>query len=1033
MYRIFFIYLIMLVSVKSFTQTYSFKLAKNLFDEKKYSAAQSILDEFVSSNNYSAEILYLNARCSKELFLSDAVFKYNQLNNLFPFNDFRNLTNRDLGLIYYRQGNFTEASNYLLRLKDLSYELQFKLAYSLFSIDSIQNAKLYFSKIMNSDSKFASTSRYYYAYINYSGGFYQSALASFKKLLNDDKFKNIVPYYISQIYFSQKNYNQLIFFAKPILENVIASRKSEINRLLAEAYFQLDDFSSSIVHFESFLQESLENNLNEHLLLGYAYYKTLNYDKAIAELQNISSASDSILQYSSYYLGESYLMKSNFNYALQAFKKSSSLNFDKKIKEAAYYNYAKLSYQLELPFDNTFDVLSKYVKEFDNEVHKKEIEGLIVKMLQSSSKYYEAFSALNAIKSPSLTQKKAIQETSFFLGVQEFNQKNFNKSIFYFTNSEKFPINETYSYLSNFWLSDCYYHLNRFGSSIDGFLSLPYKESLKEYDFLKKYKLGYSYFKNSDFKNAIKWFRAFEIEITDSIKLNDTYLRLADSYFMTKDFILSSKYYKQAVQLGIFDSDYASYQYAISLGLVGENNKKYQVLTNFISKYRESAYYDNSLLILAEQCKNNSQYDLANDYYNNLIDNCGDDDLVANAYLSKGMIFLNTGDSQKAIDMFLYVINNFQKTIFFKQALSGLQVAYSSLGNIDKYLSIVEQLPGFSISKSEQDSLTYNSAFYKFSELDYVVANKSFENYISKFSDGLFINDAQYFNAISLLYLKDTVNAVLNYEKLIDCSSRFYKENALMFLSRFSYREKNFEKSDKYYSMLEDIVSSNSVKREVVIRLMSINEFSNIQKALLYANKVVEFNKTDNWLLSKAKIIVARDEFESGNYAKAKLTYKKIASLSDYDEGAEANYYLAYLAFLDDNLDVSENLIFELAENFSNDFYIAKAFILLSDIYILKKNLFQAKATLESIIENHDNELIINIARKKWESIVESEQEKTVKPEVIQSFIEISEEVFDYDVEEIDDNYAVPDPDIAELKIDTAKQIKTNFLENEFE
>ena len=60
-------------------------------------------------------------------------------------------------------------------------------------------------------------------------------------------------------------------------------------------------------------------------------------------------------------------------------------------------------------------------------------------------------------------------------------------------------------------------------------------------------------------------------------------------------------------------------------------------------------------------------------------------------------------------------------------------------------------------------------------------------------------------------------------------------------------------------------------------------------------------------------------------------------------------------------------LPFFLAENFSNDFYIAKAFILLSDIYILKKNLFQAKATLESIIENHENEFIINIARKKWE------------------------------------------------------------------
>ena len=139
------------------------------------------------------------------------------------------------------------------------------------------------------------------------------------------------------------------------------------------------------------------------------------------------------------------------------------------------------------------------------------------------------------------------------------------------------------------------------------------------------------------------------------------------------------------------------------------------------------------------------------------------------------------------------------------------------------------------------------------------------------------------------------------------------------------------------------------------------------------------------------------------------------------------------IEFLDDNLDLSENLIFDLAENFSNDFYIAKAFILLSDIYILKKNLFQAKATLESIIENHENEFIINIARKKWESIVENDQEKIVKSEVVQSFIEISEEVFDYDVEEIDDNYVVPVPDISELKIDTAKKIKTNFLENEFE
>ena len=84
---------------------------------------------------------------------------------------------------------------------------------------------------------------------------YQSSLISFKQLLNDDKFGAIVPYYISQIYFFQKEYNSLIEFAEPLSENVIASRKSEINRLLAEAYYRLGNFSNAIKYFEVHLNE----------------------------------------------------------------------------------------------------------------------------------------------------------------------------------------------------------------------------------------------------------------------------------------------------------------------------------------------------------------------------------------------------------------------------------------------------------------------------------------------------------------------------------------------------------------------------------------------------------------------------------------------------------------------------------------------------------------------------------------------------------------------------------------------------------
>ena len=59
------------------------------------------------------------------------------------------------------------------------------------------------------------------------------------------------------------------------------------------------------------------------------------------------------MQNSAYYLGASYLKLEHNHYALQAFKKASTYNCNQVVKEDAYFNYAKLSYQLELPFDNT--------------------------------------------------------------------------------------------------------------------------------------------------------------------------------------------------------------------------------------------------------------------------------------------------------------------------------------------------------------------------------------------------------------------------------------------------------------------------------------------------------------------------------------------------------------------------------------------------------------------------------------------------------------------------------------------------------
>ena len=1028
-------------------QQADFARARALFLEENYSAAQSLFQQIIVDGKTNELANYYNAKCSKELFALDAVFLYEKFVISFPYSSLIQQVNKDLALYYYNNLDYYKSINYFLQFKNLEHytDLIFKLAYANFRIDSLDDAQYYFSKLINTNSKYATTAQYYSAYIAYQNGLYETALNGFNNLIDDEQFRIIIPYYIAQIYFFQQRYEQLIGFVSPLLETVIPTRKLEVNRLLAEAYYRTEDFEKAIIHFSAYVEQFDQVKPIVNFLLGQSYFKVGEFENAINYLEKVSGSADSISQHAAYCLGASYLKVKQFNYALQAFKKSASYSYDKVLQEEAFYNYAKLSYQLDLPFDNTLLVLKTYLEKYDNAIHKKEIETLMVQVFQSSSKYNEAFDALLAIHLPDQQQQKSLQQLAFFLGVKEYNAAAYKKALTYFQLATQYPIDDEIAYVTVFWLADCYYQLNDFARSADLYTNLPINNTInfEFYHELKQYHLAYAYFKQAEYKRANTYFRKYEKLATDSMHLNDTYLRIADCFFMNQEYSLSEKYYNKAIAYSLFDGDYAIYKRSVALGLSGKNNTKVKLLKQLTSDFSTSIYYDNALYDLARYYKNTSKNDLALSHYEKLLAETKDEQFIADAHLSKGMIYFNSGKVDQAIISFLFVVNNFQQTIYFKEALSGLQAAYVSLAKVDEYLAIVNGLPEISISRAEQDSLTYNTAFMKFSEGDYEVANTTFNQYLEKFENGIFKIDAVYYNAISCVKVGDTTNAVLMYTELIEVSNAEYQQSALSFLARKYYAVDDYDNSNIYYQNLEKVAANNSLKREAVIRLMYGNETLSPELAYSYAQQVINLDKTDDWLMSKAKIIIARHEFSSGNYAKSKTTFEKVVELSDYDEGAEAKYYLAYLTYLDDSLDLAEKMIFELAEGYTSDYFIAKAFILLADIYVVQENDFQAKATLESIIENYDGEELVNLARKNWELILEREtlsiaiKEQQLLVVRHQSYIEISEEEIDYDLVEfliekvIDEDYKVLAPDTLIAPKTDSLEIINEYIEKD--
>ena len=148
----------------------------------------------IISGDYNESILYKHAKCSKELFNSDALFLYTKFLEEYPRSFLVNEVYTDIALIYYRSKNYLEAAKFFKKIdsKMLGNNLQFKLAYCYFKIDSLTDASYYFSKIISENSNLSDPSRYYFAHILYLNENYDEALENFLKLKNSEKFSSIV-------------------------------------------------------------------------------------------------------------------------------------------------------------------------------------------------------------------------------------------------------------------------------------------------------------------------------------------------------------------------------------------------------------------------------------------------------------------------------------------------------------------------------------------------------------------------------------------------------------------------------------------------------------------------------------------------------------------------------------------------------------------------------------------------------------------------------------------------------------------------
>ncbi len=969
-----------------------YNLALELFNKGKYGAARNLFSKTIEriddeESKIRSNSEYYLAICALELFNPDAeklltsfIFKY-------PTHSLQSIASFQMGNLQYRNRKYDEALHWYARVdlydlnQDQRTELQFKTGYSHFMNEDFSRAKHYFFDIRNPQSVYYSPATYYYGHIAYSEGNYETALIYFQRLRNDDNFGPIVPYYITHIYFLQEKYDELLAFAPPLLEEASTRRAAEISRMIGEAHFNRGEFAEAIPFLEEFHRQSRQRiSREDNYQLAYAYYKSGEFAKAVGYFEKVTNAEDSLAQNALYHLADAYLQTDQRRSARTAFQQAHRMDFIPAISQNSLFNYAMLSFELSMnPFNEAILSFQRYVERYPESPRIEEAYRHLIDLYLTTRNYKDALASMESINLNTPTLRAAYQRVAYFRGIELFNNGDFNGAIESFQKSLQHPQNRTIRAQAMFWEGEAHFRLEQYEQAIETMRRFQLVQgafSLPEYN-KSHYTIGYSHFKLQNYPAAITSLRSFtQNRNLERVLRNDAYLRIADSYFITKDYNAAIDFYDRAIALESRDIDYAIFQKAVALGVTARFDAKINTLNDLLRRYPNTTYADNARYELANTYVIQNNNSRALHFYNEVMTRHPNSSFVKSAMLKTGLIHYNLNEDQRALAMFKRVVQEYPGSQESQDALVSIRNIYVAMDRVAEFVAFSEGLGFANVSIAQQDSLTYIAAEGRYMAGDCTNAVKSFENYLENFPSGIFALNAHFYKAECDFRFNEFQKALASYEFVLEKPRSKFSENAALRAAQINFRLNQFQAALENYQLLEQIAEfASNIQEAKTGQMRALDKLQRYEAAIAAANRVLESDKVEREIRQEANLIIARAAMGQNNLDKARTHYAATNQIAENAMSAEAKYYLALIEFRKGNYDETEKLIFQYINLLAAyDYWLAKIFILLADNYLAQDNVFQARHTLQSIIENYDGDDLRNLAIEKLAAIDRQEE-----------------------------------------------------------
>ena len=968
----------------------SYKKGVELFSRKKFTSAQHEFNKAKDEIPSKTSILWETARLYEavsavELFNADGEPLLGTWVEDHPEHPEMVLADLNLGRYHFRKKKYSKAIKHLEKVDpheiseaDLE-EFYFKRGYAYFLKEKYDLAKNDLSQISETENRYQSPAKYYMSYIFYREGAHEKAMEGFRSLEKDKLFGPIVPYYICQIHFLQDQYEEVITYGTDLLEVAADSKRGEVARMVGQSHYELKQYDKAVPMLELALAD-LGGTDEQRYQLGYCFYQAGNCDDANRMFEPVTRTRTEMAQLAYYHMADCYLKADQKRQARGAFREASRMRFDEQITEDALFNFAKISYELSYdPYNEAIEAFEEYIDEHPNSPRVDEAYAFLLQVYLTTKNFGKALTSLDRIKDKDEVLKKTYQKVAYMRGIELFNDQDYKNSVIQLRKVKKYPVDNRMLAMAQYWQSEAYARLGKNEAAEIGFvrfLEMPGAISSEEYE-LALYALGYTHFERKQYPKAIEYFRKFAGAAKNQDKrLNDAYLRIGDGYYLTRNTQRAIDFYDKAVQIGNFDTDYGIFQISVCYGLSGQNASKIQSLKSMLANYPSSSFAADAKYEIGETHFFMDRNDEAKKYFNMVLNDHQHSSYVGKAKLNLGLIAYNSSDDAKAMPLFKDVAENYPATSEAKEALFKIQKIYTEQGKVEDFEAYVSTQQFPDITQGALDTSYYQAGEFMYTRSQYAKALTEFEKYLDKFPNGYFLLNANFYLAESAVVLKQEDRALTAYNEVLKYQKNTFTEKAIITAASIYFKRENYQEALLRYAMLEEVAEIAENLTEAQIGLMRCNyRLNKFAECESYCEKLLKSERTDESTRLEASITLARSAMAQNNHDLALTRFTETAGLATNEIAAESMFNVAKVYFLKGNYEQVETEVFNLMDRLPGYHkWVSEGFLLLADSYVERNDAFQARLTLQNIIDNYDDPDVTQRARQKL-MLLQREQE----------------------------------------------------------